>query len=435
MRDIALLKPNSKVWYIAPTYKQAKTIAWSMLQSMIPSEILRDKKLCRKNEVELLINFLFNGSEIALKGCDKEDSLRGSGLDFVVLDEYASMKKNVWTEIIRPALSDKKAPALFIGTPKGYNHFYELYMQGKAGSDKNYRSFQFPTADNPYIDPKEIEAAKNAPDMDEYTFRQEYLAEFVPIGSRPVFHRKNLIWYREQCSKPAKTGKLVHVSHIDIDGSERVTFVDDSLGNLSVWEEPQYKGQYIIGVDVAEGLEIGDNSSVHVLNKQTFKIAAIWHGKIDPSFLADELWLLGWWYNMAHIGVESNNHGIAVLRRLQRELFYPNIFYTEVMDEKTQMKTRKYGWYTNFKTKRILIDDLQRVIIEKSLELKDEKTIDELLSFSYGDSGEMEAVEGMHDDRVMSLAIANQLYKLRPFIPESNDVYVEYIPRNATTGY
>jgi Terminase large subunit, T4likevirus-type, N-terminal len=110
------------VWYIAPTNKQAKRIAWKRLK----------KLTClywaaKPNETDLSVE-LVGGGTIALRGADNYDSLRGDGLDFVVLDEYASMSPDVWTEVVRPSLSDRNGGALFTGTPHGFNHFYDLYQ-------------------------------------------------------------------------------------------------------------------------------------------------------------------------------------------------------------------------------------------------------------------------------------------------------------------
>ena len=109
--------PGRVAWYIAPTYKQAKRLAWVALKKMT-----RDYWSVRPNESELRIE-LITGGRIALCGADNYDALRGDGLDFVVLDEYASMASQAWAEVIRPALSDRRGRALFIGTPKGFNHF------------------------------------------------------------------------------------------------------------------------------------------------------------------------------------------------------------------------------------------------------------------------------------------------------------------------
>src|SRR3990167_207762 len=160
---------KSKIWYVAPTYRQAEMIAWKMLFEMIPPKLI-----LKKNEVKLEI-ILINGSEISLKGADNEDSLRGVGLDFVVMDEYAGMKANVWQEIIRPMLSDRQGGALFIGTPKGKNHFWELFIKGQR-KEENYSSYKMPTVCNPYIPRSEVKEAQSQ--MNDRYFRQEYEASF-----------------------------------------------------------------------------------------------------------------------------------------------------------------------------------------------------------------------------------------------------------------
>ena len=161
---------NRNVWYIAPTYGSAKEIAWDMLIKTIPVEYI-----AKTNESSLNVK-LINGSNISLKGAEKPNNLRGRALDFVVLDEFADMRPETWNEVIRPSLSDRQGSCIFIGTPKGRNHFYDLWadaLTGKVGWD----SFQYTTIDGGNVPPEEIEQAKN--DLDERTFNQEYCAEFV----------------------------------------------------------------------------------------------------------------------------------------------------------------------------------------------------------------------------------------------------------------
>lgn len=165
----AARKNKARIFYVAPTYRQAEMIAWKMLLEMLPPELI-----VSKNEVRLEVT-LKNKSEISLKGADNEDSLRGVGLDFVVLDEYGMMKPNVWQEIIRPMLTDRRGSALFIGTPAGKNHFWELWMKGQKRL-QNYSSYQFKTEDNPYIPRSEIVEAKEQ--LNDRYFRQEYEASF-----------------------------------------------------------------------------------------------------------------------------------------------------------------------------------------------------------------------------------------------------------------
>lgn len=161
---------NKKCWYIAPTYKAAKEIAWEMLLAVIPAEYVT-----KTNESALKLD-LINGSTISLKGAEKPDNLRGRALDFCVLDEFADMRKEAWYEVIRPSLSDRLGSALFIGTPKGRNHFYDLWAKG-VDQDEGWGAFQYTTLQGGNVDKDEIEAARQ--DLDERTFKQEYEAAFV----------------------------------------------------------------------------------------------------------------------------------------------------------------------------------------------------------------------------------------------------------------
>lgn len=173
----ALSRKDQKIWFIAPTYRQAKNIAWTVLKKIVFDESRFVKKT---NESELSIIF-FNDSKIELKGADNEDSLRGVGLDYIVLDEFAFMKKEAWTEVLRPALSDKKGSAMFIGTPDGFNYFYDLFQKGRNGED-GFKSWFFKSIDSPFLDKAEIEAARK--ELDERTFRQEYEASFETASGR-----------------------------------------------------------------------------------------------------------------------------------------------------------------------------------------------------------------------------------------------------------
>ena len=171
----AASRAKSLVWYVAPTYGMCKSIMWPDLIEIIP------KKWIRKSNETIQFIELVNGSRIELKGCDKPDSLRGVGLHFLVIDEAQDIKKETWTTVLRPTLSDKQGGALIIGTPKGFNWLYDVYQEGqKPVNRKNglWASWQFPTMTSPFIPPEEIEAAKR--DMDEKVFNQEFNACHLP---------------------------------------------------------------------------------------------------------------------------------------------------------------------------------------------------------------------------------------------------------------
>ena len=161
--------PNQRVWYVAPSYRMAKQILWKKLKRKL-TDINWVKKI---NETELTLE-LVNGSEISLKGADNYDSLRGVGLNFLVIDEAADIDSEAWYEVLRPTLSDTQGSALFLGTPKGYNWFKDLYDAGKT--KKDWISFQFTTLDGGNVPAEEVEQAKQ--DLDARTFAQEFLATF-----------------------------------------------------------------------------------------------------------------------------------------------------------------------------------------------------------------------------------------------------------------
>jgi hypothetical protein len=158
-------------WIVAPTYVQAKQIHWQGIQHYIPQKLIS-----KKNESELSVE-LTNGSKIQLKSAENPDSLRGVKLRGLVVDEVASIHNWpwLWQEVLRATLTDYEAPALFIGTPKGFNHFYELYEEGQQVGSL-YKSFRFTSYDNPYIPKQEIDQAKE--ELTEDNFQQEYMADF-----------------------------------------------------------------------------------------------------------------------------------------------------------------------------------------------------------------------------------------------------------------
>lgn len=169
--DFAINHPKSNTWYVSPSYVQSEQIMWRLITNYLPKQAI-----LRKNDTKLRIE-LKNGSYIELKGADTEpDRLRGVKIDFLVLDEIDSFRnwKIVWEEVLRPTLMDSKGHAMFIGTPKGYRHLFELY--NKQVSDTDYISYKFTSYDNPFLPKEEIDKAKQ--ETDEDTFAQEYLAEF-----------------------------------------------------------------------------------------------------------------------------------------------------------------------------------------------------------------------------------------------------------------
>lgn len=246
-------------WYVAPTYRQAKRIAWTPLK-----EITRPFWATKPNESDLTIQ-LTSGGTISLRGADNYDSLRGEGLDFVTLDEYASMKPQAWVEVLRPALADRKGRALFIGTPKGLNHFHDLFQE--AHTNPEWAAFQFTTVEGGNVSADELASAASM--TDERTYRQEFQASFENLGAGLVYYAfdrtSNVqpVSYRPEeslfsaidfnvnpmCSVIGQTvGERVHVlQELALPGSNTWQMCREFLRRLESWVE-RYGGP--VEVDV-----------------------------------------------------------------------------------------------------------------------------------------------------------------------------------------
>jgi hypothetical protein len=171
-------RPNRLIWYIGPNDRQSKRIVWDRLKALTRPDWAK-----RPNETQMRID-LKSGSAIVVNGAFNPDALRGNGLDLIVLDEYASMKPEAWSEVLRPALSDRQGHALFIGTPKGRNHFYERFEY--ALNDPNWAAFQFTTAQGGLVDEDELGQA--ARELDPASYQQEFGGEFVSANRNRVYY-------------------------------------------------------------------------------------------------------------------------------------------------------------------------------------------------------------------------------------------------------
>ena len=172
------IQPGERRWIVGPTYRQLKTTTWPILRSL-----MRQYEGAVINETELSIK-LPNDSEIALKGSEQENNLRGSGIDMVCMEEFSYIKPHVYEEIIYPMLTTTQGDALFIGTPNSFDHLYDYYLRGQSESD--WKSWQFTTEEGGFVPKDEIERAKAT--MDEHTYKTEFLADFVSSGSRAAYN-------------------------------------------------------------------------------------------------------------------------------------------------------------------------------------------------------------------------------------------------------
>jgi phage terminase large subunit-like protein len=199
---------NKRVFYIAPTFDQAKRIMWDLIKDL-------GKEVIQSTLENQAIVTLINGRKIELKGADRPETLRGVGLSFVVLDEYAFMKPEVWEQIIRPTLTDVKGHALFIGTPDGKNHFYDLYMEAQKA--EGWKAFSYTSMDNPTLDKLEIEVAKK--NLSTTNFKQEYEASFS-AGGGVLFKEE---FFQEMAKEPEEGTWYIAVDPAGYGDMEEVT--------------------------------------------------------------------------------------------------------------------------------------------------------------------------------------------------------------------
>ena len=298
---------GSSVMYVAPTLGQARTIIWDLLHEL-------GRPVIKSSHVNNLEITLINGKKILVRGADNPDSLRGVSLTYLVLDECAFIKQDVWEKILRAALSDKKGRALFISTPSGRNWFYDTFKLGQSEQDEEWKAWHFTTADNETIDPKEIEAAKRT--LSSFAFKQEYLSSFDNAGA-DIFKAE---WFKTS-------------------------------------EEPQY-GSYVVAIDLAGFEDVAKNAGaakkrldesaiaiVKVEDNGNWWVHKILHGRWDIKETAVSILKTIRDYQPIAVGIERGALKNAVLPYLN-DLMRKNNIYAHVQDltHGNKKKTDRVVW-------------------------------------------------------------------------------------------
>ena len=225
--------PNSKIFYVAPTYKMCRQILWDDIKE----KFIRARWAKKINESNLEIT-LVNNSRIYLRSGDNPDNLRGVSMDYLVMDEAAMIDQKMWTEVCRPALSDRQGGCMFITTPQGKGSWiYELW-QGAHAQD-NYSAFQFTTIQGGNVAPEEIESARN--ELDERSFRQEYEASFETYAGAIYYNWDSSVHIKRQ-DIDFKKNEILHVG-MDFNVSPIVAMIARVNGNeISVIDEIVMEG-------------------------------------------------------------------------------------------------------------------------------------------------------------------------------------------------
>lgn len=262
----------------------------------------------------------------------------------------------------------------------------------------------------------------NKCDKDEEKFKEQY-----PSNAQEAFRTSGNTFFHipalDKIETSAPTRGELRVCE-DLSGREEIRFVPNTNGILRLWARPKVSSHYVLGSDVAAGIEIdgapandkNDYSSVDVVDRATGEQVCQLHARITPDELGRQLALLGRWYNHAFIGVERNGYGMHVLETLINDEKYPShlLYRQQVMDETTRRPTSKLGWNTTKANRKTLMSNLDMAVRENEVLISSADTIDEMRAFVVKPDGRIEAGNGRKDDRVFSLGIAVEMTASAP---------------------
>jgi phage terminase large subunit-like protein len=375
---------DKRVFYVAPTFDQGKRIIWDLLMDL-GKEVI-DSVV--QNQGIITLN---NGRRIEIKGADRPDTLRGVGLSYLVMDEYAFMKPEVWEQILRPTLTDVKGHALFIGTPDGKNHFYDLFV--KCADTEDWEAFTYTSFSNPTLDKKEIEAATK--EMSSSNFKQEYEASFS-AGGGTIF-------------------KEEYFQYLDMAPGEGYTFV---------------------AVDPAGFAELETKTTSNATNLDECAIAIVkcgnwgWfiedieHGRWGAATTAAKILRAAQKHNAMAIGIEKGSLKNAIMPYLKDRMmkigFFPKI---KELTHGNQKKTERIAWALEGRFEHGRIYFKEDADYVRPLE-------SQLLDFPNPLS---------HDDLVDAVAYIDQMHTTSYDYDEDDDPDDPWVDlemgRNDTTGY
>lgn len=371
----ALNDKQGKVFYVAPTQGQARDVMWSTIFD-IAGDIIE------KSHVNNLEITLAGGNTIYLKGADRPDTLRGVSLKHLVMDELAFMKPDVWESILRPALADRKGSAIFIGTPEGRNHFYDLFVGGREWPDWN--SFHFTSFDNPLVDKAEIEHARQT--LPSFSFQQEFMASF-----------------------DARTSG----------------FFDPD--NFHFYDETKQEGDYYISIDLAGFKQQGqrrarkrDNSAI-AITKVTpqghWYVEDIDYGQWSLDETVQHIFAAVEKYRPRRVGIEKGIAQQAVMSPLQDTMRRKSrLFVIDLLTHGNQKKTDRIAW--------ALAGRFENGLIHLKKGPWNERFIDEAANFPSA---------LVHDDLLDALSYCDQIAQVAYL--DGIELQDEWEPQDAVAGF
>jgi hypothetical protein len=416
----ALFKPESEIIDVSRTEREAKDLLAKSMRGYkyLPEWMRARVRVLSDTQTEVVFS---NGSKIASHP-SASDPARGTSASLIVVDEWAFLPNpdDAWASI--EPVADIGGRIIGLSTANGWGEFFHTLWTGAKLGSNPFKPLFFgwdavSERDDAWY------AAKKA-SLPAWQLAQEY-----PSNEREAFIQsgRNVVDQdvieRIECREP-DTGHLVEDG---VAGGRSWFFMPGSNDFLSLWETPQPDATYVVGADVSEGLEHGDFSSAHVVKADSGEVVAHWHGHMSPDLFAEELFKLCVWFNTALVAPEANNHGLTVVTAL-RHLRYPKIYRTRSLGTLKREQQQRFGWYTSVSSKPLMIDEMVANLRSGELSLFCERTKAELETFVRDTKGRMSG--SPFDDRVVSLAIANQMLKhafTRPYFePKSNEFSFEW---------
>lgn len=343
----ALSNTDRIIYWVSPTVNQATKIYKQMLKAILKTNIVKSYK-GSMGDTEIIFQ---NGSIIKFRSAAQEESLRGESVDYLIIDEAAFIKEEVYQAILLPMLNVRGKKCLIVSTPKGKNWYYYHILKGLSGNDIKYKSFQFDSADNPHSNPDIIEMARQS--MPSVLFKQEYLAEFV--DSAAIF--ENI--------KELSLSKMITA--------------------------PVAGQSYYGGVDI--GMK-GDYTVISLLNQDGALVYYDRFTDITAPQLKERLKKTLLLFKPKKTFIELNNQGQPIFDDL-KEMRVPNI----------------EGFYTTSSSKPEIVNNLINAFASKKINILDDNIYNtELEAFTMiqtpSGKPKFEAASGFHDDTVLSLCIA-----------------------------
>lgn len=377
----ALAKTKGVTMYVAPTQSMAREIMFSKL-----AEIAHPMGLIEGSNINNLEMTLVGGRKIYLKGADRPDTMRGLSVNHLVLDEFAFFKNDVYETILRPTLSDLKGSALFIGTPAGRNHFFDIYCGAVSGDWPDYNGWTFTTYDNPLVDTQEIEHARHT--LPDWAFNQEYKASFDAKGSE-FFKTSDFPVYTDsdRPKAPCQTYIAVDLAGFQSDGPKKGKRRDSSA-------------MAVVDVD----------------DEGNWWVVDMVYGQWDLTTTAQILFDAVQKYRPTNFGIEKGIAQQAILSPLQDLMRKrQRVFHIELLAHNNQKKEDRILWA------------LQGRAQSGSIKLKqgiwNERFIDEAVNFPS---------PLVHDDLIDALAYIDQMAHNTYFPDEHLDTWE---PLDAAVGF